>query len=1169
MKSLFVFRLMVTALLIHLTFGDVVAESPQQATATKETQTNLPQEFFNPPLSARPSAYWTWLNGNFTLSQISYELKEMKDKGLSGPQIFDVGASDPNGIVPAGPAFMGTESLKAIRHTVSEADRLGLEVGLTTSSSWNAGGAWVPPKHGMMGLFQSRLNVVGPKKLSQGLPFPSVPRNCPKGADGKPVYSFNVAVLAIPQPEPVRQFEFVFEISPGVPSSKNINIDHVILSNAESGNEKRYGKMHLFAKDFQVFVSATTRKNDAWQEVIQSSLKPIIKPQQFKFSPVSARFVKLVVSSGHNQKFKQIQLGEFEACTPAGENVLSSTNHGQARLLSYTSAWGVNKSYTAANIHDGHYSGRGGVWESGDPSLGIIKDANLIVDLTDQLDNKGQLTWDVPPGKWIILRYLCTNTGTQLVKASPNSGGLAIDHFSAEATKMHFEYFVNKIRKDLALPHKSALKYLYVCSYELRGQAWSPKLLDEFKTHRGYDMKCWLPVLSGATIQNKEMTQRFHYDFDKTLGDMLIENFYTTARQTSNKGGLQLCAEAGGPGLPLHPVPSDALKALGQLDRVRGEFWTDIDIWVVKETACAAHIYGKKLVDMEAFTSWNHWQNSPFELKPVADRAFCEGANHFTFHTWPLSPPQAGKPGWSYHAGTHIGPSRAWWSMSRSFIDYISRCSYMLQQGQFVGDVCYYYGDKGYNYVLQKHLDPTLGFGYDYDVTNADVLLNRMSVHNGRIVLPNNTSYAVLVLPDQEDMNLAVLNKLQSLVAAGATIVGRKPTRTNGLLNYPNQDQKICEIADKLWGPCDGKTVKEHATGKGKIIWGRDLKKILQSKGIGPDFQFTSQQKGTTLDYIHRRTSSTEIYFISNKKNRWEDVTCQFRVLGKSPELWMPDSGKTQAQLVYQTTKEGISFPLHLPPFGSIFVVFRKQEKNDNIIAFRRKGLAAPNHTNVSENHLPSALLSKNNNETELLIFQNGIYEIKTKGNDKRQVNVNDIPSPRILTGRWKVRFINKGQKAPASKNFPKLVSWTEDADENIKYFSGTAIYQKQFDLSGTLLNKQQKLILDLGKVGVVAQVELNGKPLGTLWKPPFSIDITQVAKLGKNHLEVKVANVWSNRITGDMRLDPSKRLTRLNMSKRSQKITSWNKTKLYKSGLLGPVQLIPAKRIRVNLNKK
>ena len=1151
---------------------------------------SLSDGFAGPPLSARPAVYWVWVNGLTNKQQLTYELEEMRAKGISSVYIFDVGARDPKGIVPEGPAFMGPESLEAIGHAVREATRLGLDVGIVTSSSWNCGGPWVTPEHASMGLFHCQVTLNGPAQFSDTLPFPTLARKVPKGSDGLPAYYKDVAVLAVPQPKRLRGHEFLFELARhtygGLAQPSTHTIDRVVLYDTPSADEKRYGKMHFFTKDFAVLASATTTDVNAFQEVIRGTLKPHTEAQTYRFEPIRAKYVKLVIFSGHNPKSDRIQLGEFEVYSTRGENAAAAYHvdgsKTGAKLLHCSSALGLEREWTAANIHDGKKSGADGSWSSaGAPPL-IIQDKDDIIDLTNRVDKNGRLLWNVPRGEWTILRFVCANTGLSLKISSPKSHGLAIDHFNSQATKMHFDYLIDRLYHELGSFKDTALKYMYVCSYELSGSTWTPDFLKEFKKRRGYDMTNFLPVLSGSVVRNHRITERFRYDYRKTLGDLLVDAFYRTARQESNRHGLLLCAEAGGPGPPLHQVPVDALKALGVLDIPRGEFWKDHNVWVVKETACASHIYGKKIVDMEAFTSWRHWQDGPFDLKGLADRALCGGANHFTFHTCAHNPPGAGLPGWVYHAGTHISPSLVWWPKAKPFIDYLSRCCYLLQQGLFVADVCYYYGDQGFNFVPPKHTDPSLGPGYDYDVTNAEVILTRMDVKNGKIVLPDGMSYEVLVLPDREDIDWAVLKKIERLVKAGATVVGRKPARSNGLTDYPHRDIRVRNLANKLWGRCDGKKYTQYSYGKGRVIWGKTLRDILQARGVGPDFGFASRNgKKTKLDYIHRRTNSDDIYFVSNKNECWEEVDCVFRVFGKAPEIWRPDTGDIHRQVVYDFVKAGTRVPLCLPPAGSVFVVFRQAAGEDHVVSLDIDETPLFPAARGTPQELESIeILPYEQNRLELQVYKSGTYTLKTAKGKEMTVKAETAPAMREITGPWEVQFgiprsgpqdavrRNPPQSwgAPAAKVFGELISWTEDSEEGIRYFSGIATYCKELNIPAGQLAADKRLFLDLGRVRFVAEVYLNGKSLGILWKPPFRVDITRAARPGKNQLVIEVANTWSNRLVGDARAPQNERYCQTNITNSLTWSVPWKDTPLLESGLLGPVRLIVAGKLSLHL---
>jgi hypothetical protein len=971
-----------------------------------KTKNSLEEGFKNPPLSALPRAYWAWINGNVNLPQLTHELEEYKDKGFSGLDIFDIGAVDPNKVVPEGNQFLGEESVEAITYAVKEAKRLGLELGFIASSSWNAGGDWVTPEYAAMLLYKSEITVEGPSEFSGLLPFPQVSELTPKNADGSPVYYKKVAVIAFP-------------------------------------------------------------------------------------------------------------------CT------------------------------------------------TGDP----VPDKSSVIDLTAKTDNKGNLKWTVPPGKWKIMQFICSNSGQKLVLPSPKSDGFNIDHFNPSATEMHFQYVINKLQKELGDFSNTALKFMYLCSYELKGLVWTPEMLEEFNRRRGYDMIPFLPVLYGEVIQNKDITDRFIFDFNMTLSDLIIEGHYGKARELLNKYGLKLCSEAGGPGQPLHNCPFEALRALGVLDIPRGEFWNKHQVfdekgrdimWLVKEIACAAHIYGKTIVDGEAFTSWLHWQEGPFDLKPLADKAMCEGLNLFTFHTGTHNPPEGGKPGWVYHAGTHMNPNRIWWPKIKPFINYLARSSYLLQQGKFVGDVCYYYGDHAPNFVKPKHIDPSLGYGFDYDVTNSEVILTRMNTRNGKIILPDGMSYELLVLPDQDDANPEVLEKLTELVKKGATIVGPKPTRSNGLTDYPHRDEKVKALADELWGSCNGKESKENSYGKGKVIWGKDLKEILAERNIIPDFMYSGKNDSTDLDYIHRSTAREEIYFISNKKLQWAEAECTFRVKNKTPELWMPETGEITKEPFYVTNNNTTKVFLQLPPAGSVFVVFREKSDHKNIVSISKDNESVFPITSGSSNAIsPVDLLDDKTNEIDIIIKQNGTYTFKNAKDKLLNFEIKNILSPLEISGSWNVNF-PAGWGAPATAVFPQLISWTTHKDAGIKYFSGIATYQKEFDVPDDFMGTDNLFYLDLGIVKMIADVYLNDEHLGILWQPPFRLDITNSIKPGRNKLVIEVANDWSNRIVGDQKLPEKKRFTSTNITSPFSSDVLWKEAPLLESGLIGPVQIVPAKKVMV-----
>jgi len=753
-----------------------------------------------------------------------------------------------------------------------------------------------------------------------------------------------------------------------------------------------------------------------------------------------------------------------------------------------------------------------------------IDNNSKIIVLNNSIAANGVLKWQVPAGKWHIVRYVCFPTGQQLATASPASKGFVLDHFSAAAQEANMNYVIDRIKTGLGSLKNRSLKYLYEDSYEVNSGVWTPLLAEAFEKKYGYSLLPYLPLLNGVTYADKENANRFQFDFTKLLSDLIINNHYVKGRLMSEQVGLGFYAEAGGPGQPIHNVPFEDLKALGSLTVPRGEFWNNHDqlndLQIVKGIASSAHIYNQKFVEAEAFTSVWLWQEGPGELKPLADRALCEGLNRFVYHTFPHSPPEGGIPGWIYNFGTIINTTNGWWPKSQGFHEYLGRSCYLLQQGNFVGDVAFYYGDHAPNFVSPKHVPAALGPGYDYDVVNTDVILNKMTVRNNRIYLPHGQFYEVLVLPQDERINPLVLKKLEQMAAAGATIIGPKPTRSYGLYNHAANDNQVVSIANKLWGTVDSSRVTSHTYGKGTISWGKTVREVLLQKGITPDVHFQNNQQDT-LDYIHRRTADADIYFIRNKKPGAISGTCTFRVKGKQPEWWNAATGETVQITTFSIDKEGITIPLNLAAEESAFIVFK------NAIA------------------LPTQ-------RTTAIDYKGIIYT--TKG--LVQTNIKRSVSNPVVNNPWEVRFEHKGN-TPVVDTMQQLTSWHLSANALIKHFSGQATYYNSFEITAGDLKKDAVLLLSLNKVKEIAEVYLNGKRLGLQWHSSQLFALTDELKPGKNYLVIEVVSAINNSLIGDAQQPKEYRQMRSNITKLPN---AWQKpfaeASLIEAGLIGPVTL-------------
>ncbi len=733
-----------------------------------------------------------------------------------------------------------------------------------------------------------------------------------------------------------------------------------------------------------------------------------------------------------------------------------------------------------------------------------------ILDISSHVSPEGILSWSPPAGRWQVLRFGYTLGDSRHVSThSDGWEGYALDVLDAGAFQRYWDAIIEPLIDDAGPLAGKTLKYLHTDSWEVDVFNWTPTVLQEFQRRRGYDAKPWLPVLAGHILNSRQESRRFLDDFRRTLGDLAADNHYRPFARLAAQHGLGLHCESGGP----HFTPIDAQQCLGIDDMPMSEFWArsathrtlDETRFFVKQPASAAHTMGHRYVAGEGFTSVGpHWQETLWDnLKPSLDQALCEGLNVLVWHAFVCSPAEMGVPGQQYFAGTHFNPNTTWWQKSAAFLSYINRSQFLLQQGLFVADVCYYYGDHVPNYAQLKHSDPAHVLpGYDYDVISQEGLLTRMTVRNGRLVLPDGMSYRALVLPNRNIISLPVLRKIKEYVVAGAVVVGPKPTEASGLTRFPECDAEVKALADELW------------TDKG--VFDKPVRQALMARGIQPDFEaaalnsFTSQavadpkplqpaSRPSGLDYIHRATATADIYFVSSRSGHSEDFRCSFRVAGRAPELWDPVTGSHSFAPAYEQKDDRTTMPLHFNPCGSCFVIFREP---------------ADAHPAVA------------------------------------QSNASEFERVQEISGPWNIHF-DPQWGGPSSVQFDTLTSWTTRPEPGIKYYSGTATYTKTFDLPAATFKPKSRLWLDLGNVHELAEVRLNGESLGVAWTPPFRVEITSAVKPAGNLLEVEVVNFWPNRIIGDQSLPRAERLTRTNIRKLTKD------TPLMESGLLGPVYLL------------
>src|SRR5271157_361024 len=1044
--------------------------------------------FQNPPDSAKPRTWWHWTGGNVTKDGITKDLEWMKRVGIGGMHLADV-SSGSGQTVDKKLAFGTPEWLDAVRHAASEADRLGLEMTIFSSAGWSeTGGPWVKPEKAMKKFVWSETVVEGPRNFTGKLaqppsnngPIRNLRTGGGRGGPGAPppdpTYYGDSAVLAYRTPaDEINMADLhpkattnAGPIDAAALLDDDLNTAVTIAAPAAGGPA---WLQYEFAQPFQArAISLAGRGGIPVGRVLASddganfrTLATMPGPQgyrggsvrTFAFPEVTARFYRVELSAAPLTPAATMAGGPV---VPAKEYTLTeAVLHSGGRVHRWEDKAAFSLLFEYETVATPAVASATAIQRSG------------IVDLTAKMSKDGSLNWEVPAGKWTILRMGSSLTGSKNRPAPPSGLGYEADKLSRQHMEAYFHGYIDPIAQALGPLFGKSLRYLMMDSWEAGAQNWTDEMINEFRARRGYDPTPYLPAMAGRVVESAEVSDRFLWDFRRTLDDLFAENTYGAMAELARQRGLGIYGEAAGVSLE---IPEDTLLNKSELEIPMGEFWVHalhpelMYYQDVRGAASASHVYGKKLVATESFTGGGY--EAPYTLKRIGDYWFAQGVNRIVFHTSAHQPLDT-KPG-NTMVGTHINRNITWAEQAKPFMTYLARNSFMLQQGLFVADLAYLLpeGAPSTMPIWGAGLQPAPPEGYDYDYIDTGVLLNRLSVkEDGRLALPDGMSYRVLVLPEIDRMTPRVLRKVHELVAGGATVVGPRPVKSPSLAGYPSADGEVQALAADLWGDIDGLSVSRHSYGKGRVMWGVPLADVLASMHVAKDFDY-SRALGADMPWIHRQAGDTDIYFVANRTDSAQDVEARFRVSGKQAELWHPDTGAIEPA-GYAIAEGHTTVPLHLAERESVFVVFRR-------------AAASPSRT------LPR-------------------------------------PTTTIMTtvnGPWDVSFPpNYG--APAKIQLAKLEPWTANPDDGVKYFSGTATYTKNVEATQTWFRPGAKLLLDLGTVKDLAEVAVNGKALGTLWKPPYQLDATSALKPGTNQLEIKVTNQWSNRQMGD-RLGPAEK---------------------------------------------
>ena len=1132
--------------------------------------TGLEDGFRTPPDEARARVWWHWLNGNVTREGITADLEAMKAVGIKDAQIFNVDMAYPEGRA----TYLSDEWLELVCFAASEASRLGLELGFHNSAGWaNSGGPWVDPRHSMQTVVLTETSCNGGSDVELMLPEPRAERG----------FYRDIAVIAFPRPTGCARIK---------------DLDYKILSGR-----------------------------------IRNHLEPD----------------------------------------------------------------------TAAV-----------------PDAAVVK-AGDVIDISNLMEPSGRLAWTAPEGDWVVLRIGHTTTGTENHPAVAGGRGLECDKMSRAAVDHYWKHGVQPIVDKLGGFVGTTVVDCVIDSYEVGTANWTEGFDTEFERLRSYALMPFMPVFAGYYVDSTEKTERFMWDYRRTIGDLMADNYYGRFRELCHEHGLKLYVEP-------YWGPFDSMQVGDRADMVMCEFWSGVlgAFDSAKFVSSIAHLNGSRFAGAEAFTSFGAWLDYPASLKAVGDKAWAEGINRFTFHSYTHQPWNVA-PGLTFgHYGMDFNRHNTWWKQGKAYLDYIARSQFMLQQGRSVADVLVFVGESSPNNA--SYMPAIKRLGYDYDFIGTDKLMT-LTCADGRLRSEAGCDYGILYVGESGWMTPQVLAKLEELAAGGAVIVGSRPVKSPGLTGFPECDAVVGGMAASLYG-------------RG-LISAMSLEEALASFLPVPDFKVEGYE-GNDVVFVHRNTDDADIYFLADGASGSHTRVCRFRDSGRVPELWNAATGEIADAPVWRGNEDGtISVPIDFDPQGSTFVVFRKPQSPAAHITEAEVSLDKPRRNLPSDfeiisaeygsflptgledvkarieqhfdngrlrfhagNHLCTAdpapgfikelrmsyeldgvrheLQASENELVELNMDGNarleiidavyGKYDIsisgvpvfytpadvkdrietlitdgiddctvgadnaafphvdgpdrklrisyrmggkvwqadipegdelrfgitgpslrlvadkgkvcwhtplpgtlryRTSAGAEKSVTVRSVPSEIELTKPWHVRSL------AFDTVFSELIPWPLSPDKNVRYFSGTATYTTQFNLDKEYLRAGLSLELDLGDVNVFADVRVNGKSLGTLWKLPYRVNIDGYVKTGVNTLEIDVTNLWPNRLIGDDSLPedyemngpriaqwPEWLVTGAARESGRTTFTTWKHCsqadELLPSGLCGPVVIRPYVKVKL-----
>lgn len=1062
-------------------FGVRERQLPENELLDKET-------FRNPGKIHYPETWFHFIGGNVSKEGITADLEAIAAAGISGIQLFhgQFGGEWP-GVSPQIKAL--SESWDdLIVWTAEECKRLDLKFTMQNCPGWSyAGGPWIEPENSMRHLVRSRKDINGGQTVNTQLEIPQPSEE--EWRNYKDLF-----VIAFPTPEGdtgirllpagiqsnrsdlpweeclVGQKRLMLAPSLSEPTTIDVRFsEETTVRTVEFPPVNSFSHAWSYSPDITIAIYAETvdgMKQVAWLEMPPGSWQDD-QPISIACEEAAAQSYRIEISNLHEMTISYINF------------------YSAARQQN----WESEAAWTLRRIVREDYPKQ---------SSAAWVDPSTIVDITDKMDPSGILSWDTPEGKWTVLRIGHVNTGMRNGPAPPEATGWESNKLDPAGARANFEGYIGRLLNDNSSLREGLLNGILIDSWECRTQTWTAGLDDTFREKWDYSLFSMFPAIFGYVVDDPETTARFLRDWRVTLNDLLVKNFFGEMGSIAGENGLKISFETASGDI----FPGDILEYYKYADVPMCEFWhPKMDSYVgslefkpVKPCVSASRVYGKGRVAAEAFTSFDlSWNEHPGFIKDRADEHLARGVTHMVFHTYTHNPRTDFLPP-STSFGSGIGTPflrlQTWWKHMPHFTDYLARCNYMLESGNPVSDVLMYLGDEQ-NHKPDQSLDFPEGYAYDY--CNPDVLLNRLSVKDGRLVTPEGISYRVLWLYDCKRMLPETLEKILSFAQQGITIVGEPPACIATLSGGEAEEVRFRKAVEALWGD-SSQSVRR--VGKGKVYTG-EIGAALTAEEIHPDINV----KFSDVRWLHRRVGSSDLYFLSAPEEKGYKGTISFRSKGNA-EIWDPLTGETRS-VASLSTKEGYTqVEMDLPAGTSCFVVFRGNT-------------AAPAKKTLTDTEKPLPITK----ETEI---KNG----------------------------WEISFPEGWGIGESPVRIDRLVAWKDipSLSTEGKAFSGTAVYHTTFSMDDR--SDKAKYLLDLGQVEMIAKVTLNEKEVATKWTYPYSMDITEYLQPGENRLEVAVTSTWFNRLAYDAGLpEPQRKTWTINGPKEGSPFKDY--------GLLGPVEIV------------